>query len=96
MNHAKRCNSLSIAVAIATGIGLSTTPAVTAQEAAAEKEEQVLEEIIVTARKREESLQDLALSVSAMGQQEIEQSFAVDLRQLIYISPNTVLDDTAP
>ncbi|RMF96541.1 MAG: TonB-dependent receptor [Gammaproteobacteria bacterium] len=54
----------------------------------------VLEEIVVTARKREESLQDVAMSVSAMGQREIEANFATDLRDLVYISPNLVLDDT--
>jgi len=53
-----------------------------------------LDEITVTARKREEGLQDVALSVSALGQQEIKVRFATDLRDLIDISPNTVLDDT--
>ncbi|MDP6828391.1 MAG: TonB-dependent receptor [Kiritimatiellia bacterium] len=62
--------------------------------ALAAADEGVLEEIIVTARKREESLQDLAMSVSALGAMEIEANFATDIRDLIYISPNTVLDDT--
>ncbi len=53
-----------------------------------------LEEITVTARKRVENLQEVALSVSAMGQQEIDGNFATDVRDLVYISPNTVLDDT--
>jgi iron complex outermembrane receptor protein len=53
-----------------------------------------LEEITVTARKRLEGLQEVALSVSAMGQQDIKIRFASDLRDLIDISPNTVLDDT--
>jgi len=56
--------------------------------------ETALEEITVTARKRVEVLQDVAMSVSAMGQQQIEANFATDLRDLVYISPNTVLDDT--
>ncbi|MSQ97753.1 MAG: TonB-dependent receptor [Xanthomonadales bacterium] len=54
-----------------------------------------LEEITVTARKRVESLQEVALSVSAMGAQEIKMAFATDVRDLIFISPNTVLDDTS-
>ena len=29
-----------------------------------------------------------------MGQREIQLNFATDVRDLIYISPNTVLDDT--
>ncbi len=53
-----------------------------------------LEEITVTARKRVENLQEVALSVSAMGKKEIEAAFATDVRDLIYISPNTVIDDT--
>ena len=53
-----------------------------------------LEEIIVTARKRAESLQELALSVSALGEREIRANFATDMRDLIYMSPNTLMDDT--
>jgi iron complex outermembrane receptor protein len=55
----------------------------------------VIEEIVVTARKREENIQDVGLSVSAMGPQEIEDNFARDIRDLVHISPNLVLDDTA-
>ncbi len=76
------------AVGIAMIIGMSTPVVVVTPAQAA------TEEITVIARKREENLQDVALSVSAMGQQEIEANFATDLRDLVYISPNTVLDDT--
>jgi iron complex outermembrane receptor protein len=55
----------------------------------------VIEEIVVTARKREENIQHVALSVSALSQSEIEDSFARDLRDLVFVSPNLVLDDTA-
>jgi iron complex outermembrane receptor protein len=72
----------------AAGLLLGSGEPVLAQDAGG------LEEIIVTARKKEESLQDVALSVSAMGSQEIEANFATDLRDLVYISPNLVLDDT--
>ncbi len=53
-----------------------------------------LEEITVTARKRVENLQEVALSVSAMGKKEIEAAFATDVRDLIYIFANTIIDDT--
>ena len=78
-----------ICLAVAVG-GLSPLP-VYAQAGSADR---TLEEIVVSARKRAENLQDVALSVSALGQQEIEAQFATDMRELIYISPNTVLDDT--
>ncbi len=55
----------------------------------------VIEEIVVTARKREENIQDVGLSVSALSQEEIDNTFARDLRDLVYVSPNLVLDDTA-
>jgi iron complex outermembrane receptor protein len=70
---------------------LLMAPAVQSQGVAREG---ALEEILVTSRKREENLQDLAMSVSAIGEQEIRANFATDVRDLIYMSPNTVLDDT--
>jgi iron complex outermembrane receptor protein len=74
---------------------IGTTLALTGGSAIAQQpSEMALEEITVTARKREENLQDVAMAVSAMGQQEIEANYATDLRDLIYISPNTVLDHT--
>ena len=54
-----------------------------------------LEEIVVTARKRSENLQDVGLSVSAMSGTEIERTFARDIRDLAFISPNLIIDDTS-
>lgn len=61
----------------------------------AEEGARTIEEIVVTARKREENIQDVGLSVSALSQEEIENTYARDLRDLVYVSPNLVLDDTA-
>lgn len=58
-------------------LGSATTPAVNAQTA--ERQAGVLEEITVTARKREESLQDIPLSLSVFSQNDIQ---AADLRGL--------------
>jgi len=54
-----------------------------------------LEEVVVTARKRTESLQDVGFSVSALSKSEIEGQFARDITDLANISPNIVIDDTA-
>ena len=80
---------LTTAIAIATSsLGATLiSPQVTAQEVA-------LEEIVVTARKQTESLQDVGLAVSAMSQTEIERTFARDLMDLASISPNLIIDDT--
>lgn len=82
-------NLLSTALAVVTG-SLATTvvPLATAQEFK-------LEEIVVTARKREEDMQDVGLSVSAMSQTEISRTFARDIKDLAFISPNLIIDDTS-
>ena len=77
---------LAIAVAAASLTGPAAVP-VFAQEAS-------LEEIVVTARKREENLQDVGLAVSALSRTEINRMFSRDLRDLSSVSPNLVIDDT--
>ena len=54
-----------------------------------------LEEIFVTARKREENIQDVGIAMSALSQTEVERSFARDIKDLAGMSPNLVIDDTA-
>ena len=80
-----------LAVALALGAVVTAQPF----PAAAQEGAQVIEEIVVSARKREENIQDVGIAVSALSQTEIEQAFARDLRDLVFVSPNLVLDDTA-
>ena len=77
---------LVIALAAA-GVGITSVPVVQAQQG-------VLEEITVTARKREESMQDVGISVSALSETEIQRQFARDIQDLANISPNLIIDDT--
>ena len=79
------CTAMSIAAGT---VGATISPVTTAQQAG-------LEEILVSARKQEENLQDVGLSVSAISQTEIDQTFARDIRDLAFISPNLVIDDTS-
>ncbi len=53
-----------------------------------------LEEIVVTARKREENLQDVGLAVSALSTTEIDQQFTRDIKGLAGVAPNIILADT--
>ena len=83
---------INIVLALCIGAGAAVTaPVVTAQVS----DELVLEEIVVTARKREENLQNVGLSVSALSQTEIARSFARDARDLAFMSPNLIIDDTS-
>ena len=80
---------LSIALAVATAsIGTAISPMAIAEESA-------LEEIVVTARKREENLQDVGLSVSALSKTDIARTFARDTKDLAFMSPNLIIDDTS-
>lgn len=84
--------SLKFIAILAITIGLLST---NNEASAATAGAKPIEEIVVTARKREENIQDVGLSVSALSQLEIEDTFARDLRDLVYVSPNLVMDDTA-
>ena len=50
---------------------------------------------MVTARKREENLQNVGLSVSALSKTEIDRTFARDIKDLASMSPNLIIDDTS-
>lgn len=52
----------------------------------------VIEEILVTARKREEGLQSVPLAVSAITSEEIESAFFRDAEDLEGMAPNLVID----
>ena len=71
-------NALSLACALA-------TPALVAPITAGA---QSLEEVVVTARRREETLQDIPVTVTAIGEQQIEQSIIQDLRDVGRLVPN--------
>lgn len=79
-----------IGIALSVCAGAVFTPTVVIAEGVGQ-----LEEIVVTARKRKENLQDLGLSVSALSQTEIERTFARDIRDLASMSPNLIVDDTS-
>ena len=52
-----------------------------------------LEEIVVTARKREENIQDTALSISALSEDDIADRFTTDIREMAGDSPSLLIDD---
>jgi len=83
-------------VVVAVGIGALTCSFAWAQEDGSEDLERsrtsVLEEIIVTAQKRTENLQDVPLAVSAVNAKQIEQSFSRDISEIGALSPNLVID----
>ena len=51
-----------------------------------------LEELIVTARKREESLQDISESITAFSSADIEDGSISNLKAVVALTPNTILN----
>lgn len=54
-----------------------------------------LEEIIVTARKKEENLQDVPATITAISQEMVERGFFQDVRDVQNAIPNTVFDEVS-
>ncbi|MFZ8983360.1 MAG: TonB-dependent receptor [Steroidobacteraceae bacterium] len=79
-----RHNAISLAVAIALGAGPSAASA------------QLLDEIIVTATKREESIQAVAISVSAIGGEEIAELGLSDMTDITQQVPGLQLNTWSP
>jgi hypothetical protein len=61
----------------------------------AEAQAGALEEIVVTARKREESLQDTPISIAAFTTQDLEARGIVDFSELGEFTPNVTFDFTS-
>ena len=64
---------LARAVSAALGTALGTALATVAMVPAHAQESGALEEIVVTAQKREQNLQDVPVSVQVLGNQQLEQ-----------------------
>ena len=80
--------ALCVSAAIGT-LAIGVAPTMTlAQPRAAEAP---LEEITVTARRREESLQDVPVAVTAFSAEQLERSGAVDITALQQTTPNLTL-----
>src|SRR5690554_1308117 len=78
-------------VAIASLSGLSVE--VVAQEQRAANTSSLLEEVVVTARKREESLQDVPIAITALNSSQLEELKVRSLEDLTVGIPNVSLDD---
>ncbi len=80
--------TLGMAGATFVAFVLSSTSASASSADAAQDESGVVEEIIVTSRRRAESVQDVPLSVTAFGEERIEQIKPKTLRDFDGLAPN--------
>jgi iron complex outermembrane receptor protein len=80
-----------LALAISFALGGIAAPYTARAEGAAQAG--ALEEIIVTARKRSENLQDVSTSLSALSSADLGRRFDIDLQNLSNAAPNLIIDD---
>jgi iron complex outermembrane receptor protein len=70
---------------------IAFSPIAFAQDAEQKESSGALEEVIVTARKREESIQTVPIAVTALSGEQIERSFMVKVEGLDEMAPNVEL-----
>ena len=85
---ARRIRSIAVSSVIAILAYFDLSIACVAQEAAPNTQVNEIEEIIVTARRREESLLTVPGSVSAFSERQLRDLQATDMRQVQYAGPN--------
>lgn len=85
-----------LSMAVVAAISSAATQAVVAQETAEKSGGFAIEEVTVTARKREESLQDAPLSVAAFTGEALEQRGINDVADVAQLVPNLVFDTAPP
>ena len=81
-------NAMSYLGALSIGLGFSQTDSAFAEE------EVEVEEVIVTASKRETNLQDLPMAVQAITSEELEAKNISDFNDIANLVPSITVDDS--
>jgi outer membrane receptor protein involved in Fe transport len=86
--------SITRAIALAT----ATTPAVVAAQATEEGEQQAgaLEEVLVTATKREVNMQDVPMSIAAFNTEQMEKMGLLNMKDVLKVVPSMSTVTTVP
>lgn len=96
-NSSSRIGVISLGVSALALTGLTAPAVAQVTDAAAAgsnvEEEGRLDTVVVTARRRAESLQDIPVSVSAFGEEQISNLQADDVSGLQYVTPNFYFDE---
>ncbi len=82
----------TLAAGLLTGVSLSCVTVATAQDAEGVTEERKFDTIVVTAQRREQNLQDVPLSVTAVSGDMLENLGVSDLTEVSKLSPNVTLE----
>ncbi|MEM1413061.1 MAG: TonB-dependent receptor plug domain-containing protein, partial [Pseudomonadota bacterium] len=84
-----------LTAAIAASLGGFAVPAQNAQAQSNDADDMAVEEVIVTARRREESLQDVPGTVTALSQETLESAGVQRAEDFLRLTPGVTLVDAA-
>ncbi|MBL8771551.1 MAG: TonB-dependent receptor [Phenylobacterium sp.] len=87
---------LTFALAMALSGGVAAVPAVSRAQAADTRDALAIEEVVVTARKREENLQETPIAITAVGGEQLQARGAVDLTAIETLAPNVHFSANQP
>ena len=85
------CKRLFLGIGVALGTVVLMPGTALAQEESAQYSDNILEEVIVTATRREESLMEVPIAVTAISGEELATFGMLDLTYVEQMSPNTTL-----
>ena len=88
--------TLALAMALTGGVGVSVPTIAQAADPAVNRDSLAIEEIVVTARKREENLQDTPIAITAVNGAELEARGAADLSAIESLAPNVHFSASQP
>lgn len=86
--------SIFLRRAVTAALSLATLPALAAQESATPGE-RTIENVIVTAQKREQSLQDVPIVVTAVSEQLLQDTGVKDIKDLTLLTPGLIVTSSS-
>src|SRR5882757_9247995 len=86
----------ALATAIASHAAAQTAPPAQPAPAAAQADDGGIPEIVVTAQKRAENVQDVPIAISAFSAEALQERAVSSVASLSNISPNVTLDAGTP
>ena len=87
-------HSAGLRLAVAALIAMLGSPQAVLAQSESESESRMLEEIVVTATRRDESMQDVPISLSVVTSDDITDTGAVNLRDIASLVPNFVFGNS--
>lgn len=87
--------SIFLRRAIVVALSVSTLPAIAQDAGSGADSERTIESIIVTAQKREQSLQDVPIVVTAISEQLLKDTGVKDIKDLTLLTPGLLVTSTS-